>query len=88
MIYYFKKDNSTTKIQKKKKGKNIYAIYGESAGAESMCQKWFAKFCKKKKKNPPWTMLHSQVDHLKLTAIKLRHELRTINILQHRRWLT
>ena len=53
MIYYFKKDNSTTKIQKKKKRKkSIYAIYGESARAKPMCQKWFAKFCKKKKKNP------------------------------------
>ena len=73
MIYYFKKYNSTTKIQKKKKRKkSIYAIYGESARAKPMCQKWFAKFCKKKKKIPPWTMLHSQVDQLNLTAIKLR----------------
>ena len=50
------------------------AIYGESARTEPMCQKWFAKFCVD---IPPWTMLHSQVDQLKLTAIKLRHELRT-----------
>ena len=80
MIYYFKKDKSTTEIQKKE-GRKMCAIYEESAGTEPTCQKWFAKFCID---IPPWTMLHSQVDQLKWTAIKLR----TINILQCRRWLT
>ena len=85
MIYYFKKDKSITKIQKKEKKENMCAIYGESAWSEPTCQKCFAKFCID---ILPWTTLHSQADQSKLTAIKLRHELRTINILQCRRWLT
>ena len=37
MLYYFKKGN-TTERQK------IFAVYGEVAVTDRMCQKWFAKF--------------------------------------------
>ena len=44
MLYYFKKDKSTTKMPKKKK-KRICAVYGEGAVTDQTCQKWFVKFC-------------------------------------------
>ena len=37
MLYYFKKGN-TTERQK------IFAVYGEVAVTDRMCQKWFVKF--------------------------------------------
>ena len=40
MLYYFKKCENTTEMQKKK----ICAVYGEGAVTDQMCQKWFAKF--------------------------------------------
>ena len=40
MLYYFKKGKNATETQKK-----ICAVYGESAGTDQTCQKWFAKFC-------------------------------------------
>ena len=39
MLYYFKKDKSATKTQKKN-----CAVYGEGAVTDRMCQKWSAKF--------------------------------------------
>ena len=39
MLYYFKKGKNTTEMQEK-----IYAVYGEGAETDRMCQKWFAKF--------------------------------------------
>ena len=38
-LYYFKKDKSSTEMQKK-----ICAVYREGAMTDWMCQKWFAKF--------------------------------------------
>ena len=40
MLYYFKESKNTTEMHKK-----IYAVYGEGAVTDPMCQKWFAKFC-------------------------------------------
>ena len=39
MLYYFKKDTNTTETQKK-----IYAVSGEGAVTDWMCQRQFAKF--------------------------------------------
>ena len=39
MFYYFKKDKNATEMQKK-----IYAVYGEGAVTDRMCQKRFVKF--------------------------------------------
>ena len=39
MLYYFKKGKNATETQKKKS-----AMYGERAGTEQTCQKWFVKF--------------------------------------------
>ena len=38
-IYFFKKGKNTTEMQKK-----IWAVYGESAVTNGICQKWFVKF--------------------------------------------
>ena len=40
MLYFSKKGKNTSETQKKK----IYAVYGEGAVTDQMCQKWFAKF--------------------------------------------
>ena len=40
MLYYFKKGKNATEMQKKK----IYAVCGEGAVTDRMCQKWFANF--------------------------------------------
>ena len=39
ILYYIKKGKNTTEMQE-----NICAVYGESAVAVLMCQKWFVKF--------------------------------------------
>ena len=39
MLYYFKKGKNATEMQKK-----IYAVYGEVAVTDRICQKWFVKF--------------------------------------------
>ena len=39
MLYYFKKGKYMTEMQKK-----IWAVYGEGAVTDQMCQKWFARF--------------------------------------------
>ena len=39
LVYYFKKGKNATEMKKK-----IYAVYGEGAVTDQMCQKWFAKF--------------------------------------------
>ena len=39
MLYYFKKGKNTTEMQKQ-----IWAVYGEGAVADRMCQEWFARF--------------------------------------------
>ena len=39
MLYYFKKSKNATETQKK-----IYAVYGEGAVTDQLCQKWFVKF--------------------------------------------
>ena len=41
MLYYSKKGKNATELQNKK----IYALYGEGAVTDRMCQKWFVKFC-------------------------------------------
>ena len=40
MLYYFKKGENATEMQKKK----ICAVYGEGAMIDRTCHKWFAKF--------------------------------------------
>lgn len=50
-----------------------------------MCQKWFGSFCTGVS---PWTMFQGQVDELKLSAIKLRCDLRTINAIPGEGYLT
>lgn len=37
-LSYFKKDESTTQMQK------IYAVYGEGSANNWMCQNWFGQF--------------------------------------------
>ena len=39
MLYYFKKGKNITETQKK-----VCAVYGEGAGTDRTCQKWFEKF--------------------------------------------
>ena len=39
MFYTFKKGENATEMQKK-----TYAVYGEGAVTDQMCQKWFVKF--------------------------------------------
>ena len=39
ILYYFKKGKNATETHKK-----IYAVYGEGAVTDRMCQKWFVKF--------------------------------------------
>ena len=39
MLYYFKTGKNATIMQKK-----IYAVYGEVAVTDRICQKWFVKF--------------------------------------------
>ena len=39
MFYNFKKGKYMTEMQKK-----IWAVYGEGAVTDQMCQKWFARF--------------------------------------------
>ena len=39
MLYYFKKGKNTTEMQKK-----IYAVFGDGAVTDRMCQKWLVKF--------------------------------------------
>ena len=62
-LYYFKKDKSSTEMQKK-----ICAVYREGAMTDQTCQKWFVKF--HAEDFSYWTTLQSWVDQLKLTAIK------------------
>ena len=38
MLYYLKKGKNSTAMQK------ICAVYGEGAGTDQTCQKWFVKF--------------------------------------------
>ena len=38
ILYYFKKGKNATEMQKE-----IWAVYGEGAVADRMCQRWFAK---------------------------------------------
>ena len=40
MLYYFRKGKNTTEMQKKM----ICTMYGEGAGTDQTCQKWFVKF--------------------------------------------
>ena len=39
MLYYFKKGKNTTEMQKK-----IYAVFGDGAVTDRMCQKWLVTF--------------------------------------------
>ena len=73
MLYNFKNGKNATEMHKM-----IYAVYGEGAVTDPMCQKWFAKFCVE---ISHWMLLHGWVDQLKLIGIKLRHSLRTINVI-------
>ena len=41
MLYYFKKGENATEMQKKKK---IHAVNGEGAVMDQTCQRWFAEF--------------------------------------------
>ena len=60
MLYYFKKGKNTTEMQKK-----ICVAYGEGAVTDWNCQKWGFVL-----EISHWTMIHSQVDQLKLIAIE------------------
>ena len=40
-LYYFKKGKNATEMQKKKRA---WAVYGEGAVTDRMCQKWLVKF--------------------------------------------
>ena len=62
MLYYFKKGKNTTEMQKQK----IWAVYGEGAVTDRMCQKWFPKFL-------AGDFFLDDASQLKLIAIKLRH---------------
>ena len=42
MLYYFKKGQTSTEMQKTKK---ICAVCGEGAVTDRKCQKWFVKCC-------------------------------------------
>ena len=57
------------KVKWKLNGKNIFTVHGKGAVTDQMCQKWSMKLVLR---ISPWTMLHGQVDQLKLT-IKPRH---------------
>ena len=65
MLCYFKKGKNVTEKQKK-----ICAVYGDGAVTDPMCQTGLQSLTME---TSQWMMmLHSQVDQLKLTAIKLR----------------
>ena len=66
--------------------KNICAVNGEGAVTDRACRKWFVKFCAGdfSLDDAPQTGRPAE----KLIAIKLRHSLRTINIIAHGRQLT
>ena len=66
MLYYFKKGKNTTEMKNKK----ICAVHGEGAVTNQMCQKGFAKL---HDGDFSLEILHGQVNHLKLIAIKSRH---------------
>ena len=66
MLYYFKKGKNATEMQV-----NIYTVYGEGVMTDRTCQKCFVKFCAGD--FSCCTMLHGQVEQLKLIAIKSRH---------------
>ena len=40
MLYYFKESKNATEMQEKR----IFAVYGEGAVTDRMCQKWFVQF--------------------------------------------
>ena len=63
MLYYFKKGKNATETHKK-----ICAVYGEGTVTDRTCQK--RSFMLEISR---WTMLHGQVDQLKLIVIKSRH---------------
>ena len=63
MLYYFKKGKNAT--ERKKKKKEIYAVYGEGAVIDQRCQKGLVKFVIE---ISHWMILHNQVDQLKLIA--------------------
>ena len=80
------------KIQHKCKKKKLCTVYGEGAVTGWMCQRWFMKFHDGDfllddddqvmiEQHQWWlSLLHDRVDQLKLIVIKLRHQLRTINV--------
>ena len=86
-----------TQMQKKKK---ICAVYGEYAVTGWTCQMWFTKFHDGDflldnddqlmiEQDQWWlSLVHDRVDQLKLIAIKLRHQLRTINVIPCGRKMT
>ena len=62
--------------------KKICAVYGEGAVPDQTYQNGLRSFVLE---ISYWMMLHSQVEQLKLIVIKLRHSLRTVNIIPHGR---
>ena len=70
MLCYFEKGKNAAEVQKK-----IYAVYGDGAMTDRMCQKWFAKFRAR--------LLHAQVE-VDSDQIKT---LRTIDIVPRGRQL-
>ena len=79
MFYNFKKSK---KKQLEHKHTKICAAHGEGAVTDRMCQRRYVKF---RAGNSHWTMLHCWVDKLKMIVINSRHELKTINIVPHRK---
>ena len=69
MLDYVKKGKNTTDTHTQK----FCAEYGESAVTEQTCPKWSARVKSLMLEISLCIMLHSQVDQLKWTAIKLRH---------------
>ena len=61
VLYYFKKGKNTLKRKKK-----ICALYGEGAVTDQTCQSGLRSFVLE---ISCWTMLHGQVDQLKLLEL-------------------
>ena len=81
MLYFFKKGKNAAEKQRR-----ICAVCGEGAVTDWMCRRWFETFHAGDFSHR--TKLHSRVEQLKSKAIKLRHSLRTVNILRRGRQLT
>ena len=69
VLYYFKKGKNIPEIQQK-----ICAVYGEGAVTDQSVKSFMLVISH-------WMMLHSSINQWKFVAIKLRHLLRTMNVI-------